>query len=98
MVRESVLRVHYDGDWWRHLALTLLRIGGESDVAGRLLKRAQPDGGILIPYSGPPAHTRTVSYLSVLRGDLPANATRQVCAGRRLGHRPERHLSDAGVP
>ena len=71
------LRVHYDGDWWRHLALTLLRIGGESDVAGRLLKRAQPDGGILIPYSGPPAHTRTVSYLSVLRGDLPANATRQ---------------------
>ena len=76
MVRESVLRVHYDGDWWRHLALTLLRIGGESDVAGRLLKRAQPDGGILIPYSGPPAHTRTVSYLSVLRGDLPANALR----------------------
>ena len=48
-MRESVLRVHYDGDWWRHLALTLLRIGGESDVAGRLLKRAQPDGGILIP-------------------------------------------------
>ena len=48
VVRESV-RVHYDGDWWRHLALTLLRIGGESDVAGRLLKRAQPDGGILIP-------------------------------------------------
>ena len=43
------VRVHYDGDWWRHLALTLLRIGGESDVAGRLLKRAQPDGGILIP-------------------------------------------------
>ena len=76
VVRESVLRVHYDGDWWRHLALTLLRIGGESDVAGRLLKRAQPDGGILIPYSGPPAHTRTVSYLSVLRGDLPANALR----------------------
>lgn len=76
VVRESVLRVHYDGDWWRHLALTLLRIGGESDVAGRLLKRAQPDGGILIPYSGPPAHTRTVSYLSVLRGDLPADALR----------------------
>ena len=79
VVRESVLRVHYDGDWWRHLALTLLRIGGESDVAGRLLKRAQPDGGILIPYSGPPAHTRTVSYLSVLRGDLPANALRGMC-------------------
>ena len=33
--------------------------------------RRHPD-----PYSGPPAHTRTVSYLSVLRGDLPANALR----------------------
>ncbi|MEN4917199.1 CHASE2 domain-containing protein [Achromobacter spanius] len=71
VVREAALTAQFAGDRRNHLAISMLEVGGEPDRARRLLKRADPEGRILIPYAGPPAHMRTVSYLSVLRGDLP---------------------------
>ena len=60
----------------------------------RATGRRHPDP--LFRSAGPYPHR----VLSVRAARRPAGgrATRQVCAGRRLGHRPERHLSDAGVP
>ena len=71
-VREAVLTAQVAGKRWNHLAISMLEVGGEADKAQRLLRRAGPDGSILIPYAGPIAHVRTVPYLSVLRGDLSA--------------------------
>ncbi|MNX40364.1 Alkaline phosphatase synthesis sensor protein PhoR [compost metagenome] len=71
VVREAALTTQFAGDRRNHMAISMLEVGGEAERAQRLLERANADGRILIPYSGPPAHTRTVSYLSVLRGDLP---------------------------
>ena len=71
-MREAVLTAQVAGKRWNHLAISMLEVGGEADKAQRLLRRAGPDGSILIPYAGPIAHVRTVPYLSVLRGDLSA--------------------------
>lgn len=76
VVREAALTAQFAGDRRNHLAISMLEVGGETEQAQRLLKRADADGRILIPYAGPPTHTRTVSYLSVLRGDLPPEAVR----------------------
>ncbi|EHK68318.1 CHASE2 domain-containing protein [Achromobacter arsenitoxydans] len=76
VVRKAALSVQFAGDRRNHLAISMLEVGGESDHAQRLLKRADAEGRILIPYAGPPAHMRTVSYLSVLRGDLPPEELR----------------------
>ncbi|MFD4836231.1 CHASE2 domain-containing protein [Achromobacter sp. NPDC058515] len=76
VVREAALTAQFAGDRRIHMALSMLEVGGEAERAQRLLERANPDGRILIPYSGAPAHTRTVSYLSVLRGDVPPEALR----------------------
>ncbi len=70
VVREATLSARLEGRRWNHLAMSMLEVGGEAKQAQQLFKRAAPDGSILIPYAGPTAHTRTVSYLSVLRGDL----------------------------
>ncbi|MDG9969059.1 CHASE2 domain-containing protein [Achromobacter mucicolens] len=70
VVREAALTAQFAGDRRNHLAISMLEVGGQADEAQRLLKRADADGRILIPYAGPPGHVRTVSYLSVLRGDL----------------------------
>ncbi|CAB3931563.1 CHASE2 domain-containing protein [Achromobacter insolitus] len=70
VVREATLTAQLGDRRWNHLAMAMLDVGGEAEAAQKLLKRASPGGSILIPYAGPTAHTRTVSYLSVLRGDL----------------------------
>ncbi|WP_373980827.1 CHASE2 domain-containing protein [Achromobacter sp. JD417] len=70
VVREAALTAQFAGDRRNHLAISMLEVGGQAGEAQRLLKRADADGRILIPYAGPPGHVRTVSYLSVLRGDL----------------------------
>ena len=70
VVREAALTAQFAGDRRNHLAISMLEVGGEADRAQHLLARANADGRILIPYAGPPGHVRTVSYLSVLRGDL----------------------------
>ena len=71
VVREAALTAQFAGDRRNHLAISMLEVGGEAGRAQRLMRRANADGRILIPYAGPPAHTSTVSYLSVLRGDVP---------------------------
>ncbi|QEQ26060.1 CHASE2 domain-containing protein [Achromobacter xylosoxidans] len=76
VLRSAVLTARFAGQRWQHFALTMLDVGGQADLAQRLLRRARADGSILIPYAGPAAHTRAVSYLSVLRGDVPAEQLR----------------------
>jgi len=76
VVREARLSAQVAGKRWNHLAISMLEVGGEAEQAQKLLKRAAPDDSILIPYAGPTAHMRAVSYLSVLRGDLPPEALR----------------------
>ena len=76
VVREATPATDFSGERRFHLALSMLTVGGQPDKAQQLLQRAGPDGNILIPYAGSTAHMRTVSYLSVLRGDVPAEALR----------------------
>lgn len=76
VVREAVLTTQFAGHRWNHLAISMLEVGGEAEHARRLLTRANAEGRILIPYAGPPTHIRTVSYLSVLRGDIPPQTLR----------------------
>ncbi|CAB3680649.1 Adaptive-response sensory-kinase SasA [Achromobacter deleyi] len=76
VLRSAVLTVGFAGEHWRHFALSMLDVGGQAALSDNLLRRARPDGSILIPYAGPAAHTRAVSYLSVLRGDVPPEQLR----------------------
>ena len=56
----------------RYVVLALLAAGGEEDRANAILKRAGPGGRTGIAYAGPSGHMRAVSYLQVLRGQVPA--------------------------
>lgn len=76
VLRSAMLTARFAGERWQHFALSMLDVGGQTAMADRLLRRAGKDGGILIPYAGPAAHTRAVSYLSVLRGDVPPEQLR----------------------
>lgn len=76
VVREATPATEFAGERRLHLALSMLEVGGQPDKAQQLLQQAGPDGSILIPYAGSSAHMRTVSYLSVLRGDVPADELR----------------------
>ncbi|MBB1623996.1 CHASE2 domain-containing protein [Achromobacter sp. UMC71] len=76
VLRSAALTARFAGERWQHFALSMLDVGGQAALGERLLGRASPDGSILIPYAGPAAHTRAVSYLSVLRGDVPPEQIR----------------------
>lgn len=76
VVREATPATTFAGERRLHLALSMLEVGGQADKAQQLLQKAGPDGSILIPYAGSTAHMRTVSYLSVLRGDVPPDEVR----------------------
>jgi CHASE2 domain-containing sensor protein/signal transduction histidine kinase len=76
VVREATPATDFAGERRFHLALSMLTVGGQPDKAQQLLRQAGPDGSILIPYAGSRGHIRTVSYLSVLRGDVPADMLR----------------------
>ncbi len=76
VVREASLTAQFAGEPRTHMALSMLEIGGQGEQAKQLLDRAEPRGDILIPYAGPAGHMRTVSYLSVLRGDIPSEDLR----------------------
>jgi len=73
-VRRAVLSVDFGGRRWNTLALAMVAVGGEGERAAHFLRQAAQDASILIPYAGPAAHMRTVSYLSVLRGEVPPSA------------------------
>lgn len=76
VVREATLTSRFAGKRYNHLALSMLEVGGQGKAVEQFLRRAGPSGDILIPYAGPAGHMRTVSYLSVLRGDLKPEALR----------------------
>lgn len=76
VVREATPATTFAGERRLHLALSMLEVGGQADKAQQLLQKAGPDGSILIPYAGSTAHMRTVSYLSLLRGDVPPDEIR----------------------
>ncbi|CAM4303299.1 histidine kinase [Bordetella tumbae] len=59
---------------WRQFALTMLEVGGEAAQVHRFLQQLPTDATTLIPYAGPPGHFQSVSYLAVLRGEVPAEA------------------------
>lgn len=72
VVRQATLSAVLDGKRWEHLALAMLNVGGENKLAQSFLNNSNDTKRVLIPYSGPPSHLRTISYLSVLRGELNA--------------------------
>ncbi|MCW3151177.1 CHASE2 domain-containing protein [Achromobacter spanius] len=70
VVREATLTTRFAGKRYNHLALSMLEVGGQGKAVEQFLQQAGPNGDILIPYTGPAGHMHTVSYLSVLRGEL----------------------------
>ena len=54
-----------------HFSLAMLHAGKQPMPAARFMSEFDPDQPMLIPYAGGPGHFSTVSYLSVLRGDVP---------------------------
>ncbi|CAM4196279.1 CHASE2 domain-containing protein [Bordetella muralis] len=59
---------------WHQFALTMLEVGGDAPQVRRFLPQLPPDATTLIPYAGPPGHFQSVSYLAVLRGQVPPEA------------------------
>ncbi len=85
VLRSAFLRSGPAGQTLPHLALALLEAGGEAvhpDVAFVEAPRATlaaPLGGtreerFLVRYAGPPGHVARVSYVDVLRGQVPAES------------------------
>lgn len=84
VLRSAFLRTGPAGQTLPHLALALLEAGGEAvhpDVAFVEAPRATaavPQGGMrderfLVRYAGPPGHVARVSYVDLLRGQVPAD-------------------------
>lgn len=59
---------------WHQFALAMLEVGGDAPQVRRFLTQLPPDATTLIPYAGPPGHFQSVSYLAVLRGQVPPDA------------------------
>lgn len=83
IVRSTFLREGRGDAWWDQFGLAVLRAGGfqpttlpgrrappPSDASGRAWLR---DHWMQIPFAGPAGSFRTVSYVDVLRGDVPAD-------------------------
>lgn len=73
VVRHATWRAALRDGVWPHMALAMLEAGGEGDRARRLVSRLDASGVGGIPYAGPPGHLRTVSYLQLLQGRVPAD-------------------------
>lgn len=59
---------------WHQFALTMLQVGGEQSKVAEFVQGLPPNATTLIPYVGGPGHFQSVSYLSVLRGEVPPEA------------------------
>ncbi len=73
IIRRVQWRAKLDNRTCLHMALAILAAGGEQDKVDVMLRQAGPTGQIGIAYAGPPGRLRTVSYLQVLRGQVPAD-------------------------
>ncbi|WP_230180744.1 CHASE2 and HATPase_c domain-containing protein [Aquabacterium sp. CECT 9606] len=81
VARSVFLKEGGPGRWWDHFALALLGVAGQSPSAADLPGQRRPpkagsgwlrDHWMQIPYAGPPGHFRSVSYVDVLEGRVPA--------------------------
>lgn len=70
VVRHATWNHGAEGRPWRHFALAMLQAGGQDRLVQDFLRHL-PGEPTFIPYIGAPGHFSMVSYLSVLRGDLP---------------------------
>jgi signal transduction histidine kinase/CHASE2 domain-containing sensor protein len=59
---------------WHQFALSMLKAGGEKEKVDALLHELPPGTKTLIPYAGQPGHFKKVSYLQVLKGEIPPSA------------------------
>ncbi|HEY4317042.1 MAG TPA: CHASE2 domain-containing protein [Herbaspirillum sp.] len=85
VVRSTYLYEAVDGRRWPEFSLAMLLTGGDTEAFGRTQLKQQADRAGLppqslersslmrIPFSGPPGHFRTVSYIDVLSGEIPAS-------------------------
>lgn len=87
VVRSVFLREGRNGVWWPHFAAALLATGNavqQADTRARAPAKISPQGNaagadhwqrtdqLHIPFNGGVGHFRSVSYVSVLRGEVPA--------------------------
>lgn len=88
VVRSAFLREGQNGVWWPHFALALSDPDGQAgnnNVLQRKIPGARPDRSALpspaswqrdyqihIPFSGGSGHFTSIPYVSVLRGEVPA--------------------------
>ena len=85
VVRSAYLYESIDGRRWPEFSLAMLLTGGdteafsrtqlkkEADRAGQPSQSLERSSLMRIPFSGPPGHFRTVSYIDVLNGDIPVS-------------------------
>ena len=85
VVRSTYLYEGIDGQRWPEFALALLLTGGDTaaynrtrfkrnaDRASKLPQQLERSDRLRIPFAGPPGHFRTVSYIDVLNGTVPAD-------------------------
>lgn len=87
VARRVYLREGRDGRWWDHMAVAMLRVAGLSHDVTPLPGTRRPadppesphqarrfwqrDNRIGIPFAGPPGLYHEVSYINVLRGEVP---------------------------
>ncbi len=89
VLRHAFLRTGLSEQVYPHMALALLEAGGEKVAAGLPVSRATvqdtavpPAAGLArqdrfpIRYAGPPGHVPRVSYVDVLKGDVPIEQLR----------------------
>jgi len=74
VLRRTTWKAGTDALPWHHFALSMLNVGGDATKVDDFLKHIPTGSDTLIPYAGKPGHFRKVSYLSVLRGEVPAHA------------------------
>jgi PAS domain S-box-containing protein len=84
VVRSTYLYEAIDGRRWPEFSLAMLFTGGdteafsrtqfkrEADRAGQPPQSLERSSLMRIPFSGPPGHFQTVSYVDVLSGAIPA--------------------------
>lgn len=85
VVRSTYLYEAIDGRRWPEFSLAMLLTGGDTEAFSRTQLKRQADRAgqpsqslersslMRIPFSGPPGHFRTVSYIDVLSGAIPAS-------------------------
>jgi CHASE2 domain-containing sensor protein len=84
VVRSTYLYEAIDGRRWPEFSLAMLLTGGDTEAFSRTQLKQEADRAgqppqslersslMRIPFSGPPGHFQTVSYVDVLNGTIPA--------------------------